>query len=258
MCTVTIIRESSGAVRMVTSRDESPRRAPAMPPRWHTVAAGAKALWPVDPTGGGTWVAAADSGVALTLLNCNPRTPPRLPPRDDLASRGAIIPSLIDSASADEAIRRLTERDLSRYGPFRLVAINLHDDGLAIIEARWDYQSLALVEHATAPVCFASSGLGDHRVEPRLDLFEEIVVAVGATPEHQDAFHRHRWDDRPEISVLMHRAEARTVSICAMRLTPTDGEKVLIDAAYTPIDAPAGHQPDVRIVHPRAHSAHRP
>ncbi len=263
MCTVTIIRESSGAVRMVTSRDESPRRAPALPPRWHTLGGGGRAVWPVDPTGGGTWVAAADTGLALTILNCNPRTPPSLPPRDDLVSRGTIIPALIDSGSASAVMQRLANLDLQRYGPFRLIALDTRDAMPTIIESRWDYQTLAVVEHAGAPVCFASSGLGDHRVEPRLDLFERMVVAVGATPERQDAFHRHRWDDRPEISVLMHRPEARTVSICAMRLAPAVGEQVSINATYTPIDAsvaqrPAAVQPEVQVGQPRAHSAQRP
>lgn len=257
MCTVTIIRGSLGGVRVVTSRDESPRRAAAEPPTWHTLRSGGRAMWPVDPTGGGTWIAAADHGLCLAILNCNPRVRPTLPPRDDLASRGSIIPALIERDGSEAAMEALGAMDLRRFGPFRLIAIDaLHED-LGIIEARWDYESLAMVRHACAPLCFASSGLGDHLVEPRLDLFERMVVSAGATDASQDAFHAHRWPDRPEISVLMRRAEARTVSICAMSIGKHTNGSVRIDVTYTPVeDEP--RVPDVKVAQARTHSGHRP
>jgi len=70
----------------------------------------------------------------------------------------------------------------------------------------------------SAPGVWVSSGLGDDRVGPRLGLFERVVGNSALDPEAQDAFHRHRWGDRPEISVLMERAEARTVSITTVEV----------------------------------------
>jgi hypothetical protein len=44
-------------------------------------------------------------------------------------------------------------------------------------------------------------------------LFQKLLAACGCAPlEAQACFHRHRWSARPEISVLMSRADARTVS----------------------------------------------
>ncbi len=66
-----------------------------------------------------------------------------------------------------------------------------------------------------------SSGLGDHVVEPpRRALFTRMFA--GAAPDDfaaiQDAFHRHRWPDRPHLSVDMDRADAETVSLTVIEL----------------------------------------
>jgi hypothetical protein len=87
---------------------------------------------------------------------------------------------------------------------------------MQVAEARWDRAHLDVAWHGARPVCFVSSGLGDWRAQPRLELFEELVVSRGGFSEDQDAFHRHWWEDRREISVLMCREEARTVSITTL------------------------------------------
>jgi hypothetical protein len=68
---------------------------------------------------------------------------------------------------------------------------------------------------------FTSSGLGDALVEaPRRALFDEWFVGVKLENqlERQDAFHRHQWPDRPELSVCMSRIDARTVSYTVVDL----------------------------------------
>jgi hypothetical protein len=167
----------------------------------------------MDLEGGGTWIAASDRGLCLCLLNLNLDPAPELPRRG--RSRGLVIPELIDSADPRVALNRLSGLDLGRFAPFRLVAIG-SDRGIG--EARWDRDDLSVTWHSGAPICFASSGLGDDLVLPRLDLFEEMVVASGAAPGRQDAFHRHRWPGRPEISVLMSREDARTVSLTTLEV----------------------------------------
>jgi len=69
-------------------------------------------------------------------------------------------------------------------------------------------------------VCLVSSGLGDTLVRPRLELFDQEVLNPGVTPARQDAYHAHRWPDRPEISVAMERAAARTVSRTIVEVVP--------------------------------------
>jgi hypothetical protein len=73
------------------------------------------------------------------------------------------------------------------------------------------------------PHVFSSSSLGDRVVEePRRRLFEHLIS--GDRDEWlagQATFHRHRWQNRPEISVLMSREDARTVSRTRIDVLPS-------------------------------------
>lgn len=175
----------------------------------------------MDPEAGGTWLAAASSGMVMALLNLNPDDPAD-PPAPGRVSRGLIIPSLIAAPTLALARAALHRIDLRLYAPFRLVAANIHER--TITQTAWDGRSLHQHDLPLAPACFASSGLGDDRVAQRLDLFQSLVVAPGPTPKRQDDFHRHQWPERPEISVLMARPGARTVSITTAELRRTTGE----------------------------------
>src|SRR5262245_1155365 len=118
MCTVTLV-PVAGGVRMAVNRDESPLRAEALPPRVVTVGEH-KALMPIDPVSGGTWVAVTDAGIAITLLNAypKPRDPNAPTPR---VSRGTIIPRLIDAENLDDAFFRTSDLKSDDYAAFRLV-----------------------------------------------------------------------------------------------------------------------------------------
>lgn len=223
MCTVSVIAVPGG-YRLVTNRDVARTRAAAIyPHRW-----GAHAIGPIDPEGGGTWVA-AKPGLTLCLLNLNPDDPEPEPP--DARSRGLIIPALIDAADASAAADALPALDPARFVPFRLLAVGrTSGPGVRIIETRWDGRSLARIDNPGPPVVLASSGLGDRLVADRLPLFDELVAA-DPTPESQDAYHRHRWPGREPISVLMARDAARTVSITEV-LDTTAG----LDMRYRPVD----------------------
>lgn len=210
MCTASLIPLPDG-LRLVFNRDESRTRAPGLPPAWHDLPHGLRAIWPTDPAAGGTWIAASTRGLVLAVMNYNLEPPPS--PPGSPASRGSLIPRLIDALSPALAAQRLDAMDLAPFPPFRMLAA---DPG-SVLELRWDRARLERVEPGRPPLCWASSGLGDSRVRPRLPLFEERV-ARDPTPGAQDAFHRHAWPDRPEISVRMSRAEARTVSITTVQV----------------------------------------
>lgn len=234
MCTVTVIpiRTSSGdGVRLVSNRDEGRKRIPALPPEARELPDGRRGIWPTDPEGGGTWFAAADHGLAMTLLNGNP-----IPELDrtglDLVSRGVIIPRLIGCSDAGEAIEALESgavgEPMERFAHFRLVVT---DASGRLYDAKWDRKQLHVTEHAEPVAAFASSGLGDDKVECRLPLFDEMV-RPGPTPEAQDAYHRHAWEGRGPVSVMMSRELARTVSITAAEVF-SDRPATL---EYQPID----------------------
>ncbi len=235
MCTVTVIQLEGGGFRLVTNRDESPDRPAATLPEWHEGivrvvgavggvgdAGDTRALWPTDGLAGGTWVAAGEHGLALTLLNGNLGDLAILPDPPRRQSRGILIPRLLGCPDAFAVHETLAGFELDRFEPFCLVAADAAD-GLRIVESFWDGRLLQTTDLGPGPACFASSGLGDEQVQPRIPLFAELVVAAGATPAAQDRFHRHQWPDRPEISVLMERAEARTVSITGVEVRPKIG-----------------------------------
>lgn len=243
MCTVSIIPISrAGSLahgfRLVCNRDERHHRADATAPRWRELGGGKpKAIWPTDGEAGGTWIAGNDRGLVLCLLNVNP-TPAPLPiTRDRAISRGKIIPSLAAFEDADAVIEGVRALELDRFAPFRLLALEGGDGSgsAAILTASWDGESLEVREHEDGPLCLASSGLGDSLVACRLELFEGMVVGAGCTPEAQDLFHTHRWSERPEISVMMSRADARTVSVTHVEGEPLRGGAWSIKMRYRPV-----------------------
>jgi hypothetical protein len=259
MCTVSIIPLNSRAglhlagdgggpgFRIVCNRDESDKRAPAGLPKWRSIertgVPGARAIWPMDMEAGGTWIAAAQHGVALCLLNFNLEPPPDLRGARGLKSRGLVIPHLIGATNAEDAMRRLERLSLKSYAPFRLVAVDGIESArgggtgrLAIAEARWDRRQVEIIRHASEQACFVSSGLGDSKVTARLGLFEQMVVeGEGEMMDRQDEFHRHQWPERPEVSVMMCRADARTVSVTTIEAF-SDGRGLWdISMEYEPI-----------------------
>jgi len=211
MCTLTIVPLGSG-YRLVVNRDELRARVSASAPRVTRVS-GRSCVWPVDGKEGGTWIAVSDAGVSMSVQNVNPDPRPALP--RGIVSRGHIIPPMMGVGSASEALVALENLDLETFAPFRLVAL----DARSILEARWNREALSITRRPMQAVCFTTSGLGDHLVTERLTLFDSFVRDRGATREMQDAYHAHRWADRPEISVHMARADARTVSVTRVEVT---------------------------------------
>ena len=224
MCTATLLPLESPGFRLVTNRDEQHTRLPAIPPQVRQFGT-RQALLPVDPSSDGTWVAVNDVGLAITLLNLN--LGDAQPSPAGRTSRGAVIPSLMHHANATDAARQAAEIDGASMMPFRLLIA----DGRSAYVVRSDGGAVAVnpIQPAGRPAMLTSSGLGDHLVEtPRRELFH----AQGfATPADQDAFHQHRWADRPELSVRMHREDARSVSRTVVEVS-ADAVRV----TYTPID----------------------
>jgi hypothetical protein len=207
VCTVSLVPSRSG-VRIVCNRDERRARPEAYGPGVRQVGR-RTALFPVDPVSGGTWIAANDSGLAIALLN---RTSQRGEVPSSRRSRGLIIPSVLGCDALDAAVDQAMRIDASTFEPFRLVFVQrsrvgvVASDGVTLLCER---------ETIDRPRMFTSSSLGDHIVEAaRRALFERMLlqVAPGEWRDAQRRFHRHRWRTRPEISIVMTRSDARTVS----------------------------------------------
>ncbi len=220
MCTVTIVplidpHGGRAGFRLAINRDESRMRPPALPPVVRRVGTH-QAIFPLDPAGGGTWVAVNDAGLAFTLLNRNPADMRGVtfPGRH---SRGTIIPGLLDAADFTAVQPRIERLKPDDFAPFRLLVC----DDNNCVEAVSDTGGLRLQTHALdRPLMFTSSGMGDALVEPpRRAMFNDWFADDPVSwPTRQDAFHRHQWPDRPELSVCMSRDDARSVSLTVIEV----------------------------------------
>jgi hypothetical protein len=207
MCTVTIVPRGDGFC-LRCNRDERRNRPPALPPfvhrlRWHS------ATFPEDPAGPGTWVGVNSAGVAAALLNRASGAEVRM--QQSIRSRGLIIPALLEARSLPEALDIGWTLEPLAFKPFRVVVA--HAAEIVILSA--EGRSLSVERTPLSrPMMLASSSLGDGLVDrPRRQLFDRML---GGDPRSwlraQRDFHRHQWPHRPDISVMMERPDARTLS----------------------------------------------
>jgi hypothetical protein len=183
---------------------------------------------PRDGEAGGTWIAANDAGMVFALLNVNPhgdagdwhphgsRVP--VPIGGRFRSRGAVIAHLTAAISAGDAGARARTLPFAAFRPFRVLAF---DVDARFVETIWTGERVRQrVGQLSGPLLRTSSGLGDALVVgPRRKLFVRMMrAAAGGPAVAQDAFHRHQWPGRVELSVLMSRADARTVSITTVEI----------------------------------------
>ncbi|MGE3470482.1 MAG: NRDE family protein [Vicinamibacterales bacterium] len=211
MCTVSFVA-AGGRLRAMCNRDERYTRPAAHPPLV-TRAGGLLALLPLDPCGGGTWIAGTSAGLVFAVLNGEgPGGAPGL-------SRGRLILELLESASLEDAVvraRPLCSRDWPAH---RLLVA----DADRVLDLRVGLAGVQVHVHPVhRPQMFTSSSLGDAVAgPPRRALFDETVVAAADPLDGQDAFHRHRWRDRPHLSVHMRRHDAATLSITTVDVSPS-------------------------------------
>lgn len=192
--------------RVVFNRDERRARAAGRPPVLAEYD-GVPATFPVDPMGGGTWLAATGAGLVFAVLN-EPDTRARAD-GDQPLSRGRVIPALLPATSCGEVESRLRRYDVGRHRPFRLLVAS--DD--EVLEAASTPHGLHVSRRRASPrlIRTSSSVAPEDTARRRMTLFDRLVPE--ASMAAQDRFHAHQWRRAPGASVLMARPDARTVSI---------------------------------------------
>jgi hypothetical protein len=206
MCTVTIVPLEDG-YRLMCNRDEQHTRPAALPPRRLSIDGG-QATMPIDPQGGGSWIAVTDGGLTIAMLNRMPLRAPAAP--GALRSRGEIVTALASSRGLDQVAAALERIEPAAYRAFQLVAVA----GQEVMAATSDGAEIDIAtRELRQPVIFTSSSLGDASAERmRAPLFQAMVVHAEDPLAGQRAFHAHRWPRCGAFSVVMCRADARTVS----------------------------------------------
>lgn len=238
--------------RVFCSRDEQRSRPRALAPVARSIGA-RSAVMPIDPPSGGTWIAANDAGLVACVLNANPCGGGGVgggaaARSGELRSRGGIVPDLMGCGSVAEALARTISLDASVFPAFRLLLTTAREHAVVVA----DGERVVSVQVATlrSPIMLTSSGLGDDLVgTPRSELFARMLGSggaggVGGDPlAAQAAFHEHFWPERRELSVLMSREGARTVSHTIVDIfehSVTCRYREIEDAASCPIPRAAG------------------
>jgi len=216
MCTLTY-RLTAQGYQLFFNRDEQITRPQAIQPVVNTVLHSA---YPIDPTGGGTWIGVHQSGVSLALLNYyQAQIDPSL---KHFTSRGVIIPHLL--AHIDDIHQQLNSMDLSVYQAFQLCVF---DGNLSVQtekstrqeklgQARqyiWDGKQLIfsiLSNKNSLPI--TSSGVDYETVYAyRKQQFNQLINTEKATTADYITYHQHQGKSG-KCSVKMYREDARTVS----------------------------------------------
>ena len=215
MCTLTW-RAEGKRYEVHFNRDERRTRPLAEPPR-PAVLRGMPYLAPVDPEGGGTWLAVNACGLTVALLNDYGAPRPVRDP-STFRSRGQLVLELVDCLDADELEQRLSTRDLTEFQPFSMYVFTP-----TVIRAfAWEGSALKR----------GSAGDGDRPVssssrdqagaaKQRTRLFQRELARVGAvTSELLADFHRSHEPERGVHSPCMHRDDAATVSYSKVAVGP--------------------------------------
>jgi hypothetical protein len=203
MCTLTFLPNEHGYV-VGMNRDEQITRTHALPP-----AIFGSAIYPHEPSTGGTWLAVNTNGLTLAILNKNQDGP--LPAKT--RSRGEIIPALINSASLADVHRRLVEFGFKGIWPFRLVAISAEEHEICEWVCR---TQLTTAHYGWESRNWYSSGMSDNEARvTRSVVTEHAWQRPGAgSLSWLRSLHRSHEPAQGAFSICVHRPDAASVSYC--------------------------------------------
>lgn len=227
MCTLTLLDRGVRGHRLAFNRDERRDRVEGEPSRIEVVD-GVTIVAPRDPEGGGSWIAANDHGITAVILNGNPPSERRAFDAGG-ASRGGLVLAAAAAPDLDAAARAIRVAAAGVRRPFRFFATDgrrILRAGVRLDPARTPFE-LTLEAWDGHPVMAASSGIGDHLVEPvRRARFESMLDDHGSGEDPaamQDAFHASVAPLRPHLAVRTSRPEARTVATSVVEVNRSAG-----------------------------------
>ncbi|AMG28935.1 hypothetical protein AL542_00325 [Grimontia hollisae] len=222
MCTVSWLLHDNG-YEVFFNRDEQKGRAIAIPPQ-KMCEDGTEFLMPVDPDGGGTWIATNQHGLSLCLLNYYQGDIPELP----LISRGLLVKMLASYPRVSDVVHKLNSLHMGSYAPFTLLvfAPDLCASHGHVIAFQWDGHVLTQ-RPSSEPMISSSIAFQDVMIARR-EAYNAIMTAP-KTVEKAWAFHRSHVPEAGYKSVCMHREDANTVSFTHLKVSPQTMEMIYVD-----------------------------
>ena len=220
MCTATWLRHDDGFT-LCFNRDESKLRDDALPPTIHTID-NTKVLMPIDPEGGGSWIAANEHGLVICLLNHYGATINH--EERDWMSRGLIVRSLSSVATIADVDEQIQQFPLSRLRGFQVLALSscgTQEDNIS----SWVWDGHLLVHVHNGQPIFSSSAFNTQPViSTRVQNFEQHIANSSASVNSLREFHRSHNPMDGSCGVCMDRPEAQTVSYTEITVSAANVE----------------------------------
>jgi hypothetical protein len=221
MCTVTFI-PVQGVHFITSNRDESPvRRSHGLISKHHpefpTI------YFPIDETSGGSWIALAESGRSVCLLNGAYK--PFIPNPPYRLSRGQVV---IDAILADDISLFAETYNLDRIAPFTLLIL---DNG-QFTQLVWDGHQKHIQPLSTeTPQIWSSSTLYPQEVVAKRKTIFEKWLNETTTIDREAIIHFHQMTNGdPQNDFIMNRNnEVKTLSITNIMLHSTTGSIVHLE-----------------------------
>ncbi len=225
MCTLSW-RNEGHRLEVLFNRDEQKSRLKAhVPQYWRDY----HAVFPVDPQGGGTWLAVTENGDVYALLNNYQRSNDMLAstanqvtkhvtahsegeqiiPEKQWQSRGKVITLLLQRSDGSFQ-ENCTSLPLSSFLPFTLV--HLHPTK-ATLCCHWDGETVRF-EQPQSPLI--SSGVALEQVR---DARHRCYAQHNQSLQDLRLFHQSHQPGPSALSVCMHREDAQTVSFSHIRIS---------------------------------------
>lgn len=227
MCTVTYIPKDNGHFILTSNRDEGTKRPKAGIPLLHEVES-EMMLFPKDPTGGGTWIAASGKGKLVCLLNgAFDRHFPDPPYRK---SRGIILLESLLYPTFEE----FTEmHDLNDIEPFTLISVERDvKEGIFLSEMRWDGKDKYFVylSEEESHIWSSATLYSSEKREKRKVWFDSFLNNNSKPSEAAiKDFHLNAGDGDKSYSLVMERPE---IPLQTVSVTQIVGETEKFDISY--------------------------
>lgn len=210
MCTVSYLPKDNGDFIFTCNRDEDPSRATKVPRVYEIDEA--KYVYPKDEIAGGTWLAMADFGRVVCLLNGAYEAHERkLPYR---YSRGLVVKKVLEADNPKWVIEAL---ELEGVEPFTLIVLDWSFMPICI-ELIWDgvKKDIRILSHQAK--IWSSSTLYDKPVQQERRKWFKDFLLENTDPSVGDVlrFHKSYNAQYPEKSVFMKRAGVETRSITSI------------------------------------------
>ena len=223
MCTVTYIPKQDQGYFMTHNRDESFRRRVAVPPMVRDVN-GIKCLFPVDRSGGGTWMAVSEDNRSMAILNGPVRkSKAQLTAKH---SRGLVV---LDYLAEKDLKAFVKNYDFQGIEPFDAL---VRESG-ELFMLRWRHDEVSVESlNVAIPYIFSSASLynGDVALKRKKWFHDFLRSNENLNPKKILDFHRYTGRDDPEASlVISERKLISTVSITQLNITGETAEFRYID-----------------------------